>query len=599
MPKLILLFLILSIPGILALIRALLSHLYQWQIKEYRLDRMFSYLRYEKNFSSVQSIIWLVKLVLLIIGLIYVILPKASITSLAYIAAFILYFIHLEWFVREIFSRKLIKPRLKSIRNLIIIFIILSGITFIYLRVFMWFNLFNIGEIDLKPVESLNASDIWEAFKPTEGFEVVVVPILTLLTGIILLTTLLIDVLMPLLVALMIIITNPIAYISRLRIISAAKNKIRARGDSLKIVALTGSYGKTTTKELIYDIVSKKYITAKTPENKNTAVGVAQSILKYLKNDTQVIILEMGAYKKGEISESTKIARPDIAVVTALSNQHLSLFGGLEKLYQAKFELIEGTKPNGVAIFNGNDEKCQMMASETKQKKVFFYHLVATDNSKDKFVMKGTGSDVENENIYVNKVIDIGDFLDMEITYKNKTYPFKVALKDARFALNLVAAMSVALQLGFTIEELINIVKEWRYNGDYLNIAAGLNRSRVILDVKSSNFEGFKLAIDFLNRKGTGNKWIMTQGIIELGTDKKSSYAELAKNIVNTTNGLITSDWDLIVAVREIKPKYRIVQVNDAFNFINAFKFNVKEGDTVLIEGAFSEKLLNQIVLYE
>ncbi|HRP36432.1 MAG TPA: Mur ligase family protein, partial [Candidatus Dojkabacteria bacterium] len=207
----------------------------------------------------------------------------------------------------------------------------------------------------------------------------------------------------------MVIATAPLSYISRKRKIMSATKIIREKGNTMKVVAITGSYGKTTTKELIYEILKDKFNVAKTPLNNNTAVGLAQAVKTYIKDDTEVFVVEMGAYRKGEIKQSTKIVSPDIAVVTALSQQHVSLFGSIEKIYQAKFELIDGLKDNGVAIFNGDDEKCQMMSRETSKEKVFFFKKNSEGLKFDKFKMNTSQSSSDDKNLYIVNVIDLGD----------------------------------------------------------------------------------------------------------------------------------------------------------------------------------------------
>jgi len=305
----------------------------------------------------------------------------------------------------------------------------------------------------------------------------------------------------------------------------------------------------------------------------------------------------MGAYKKGEIAESTKIAKPDIAVVTALTNQHLSLFGSQENLYRAKFELVEGLDENGTAVFNGNDERCVAMAAETKKKKVFFYTLPFTKPVSDNAATAQGNSVDNNGNLYIKKVEDIGDFLEIEFVYQGRTYATKVALKDAKLALNLSAAMLVALQLGMNMDEIIKIIESWSYTSDYLSEKKGINDSGIILDTRSSNLEGFRLALRYLQKKGSGVKWVMTHGIIELGQEREKTYNSLAESIIETSDGLITTDESLITAVRKNKADFKLIHIKNSYNFVSTYKLNVKHGDTVLIEGALPENVLDQLIV--
>lgn len=599
MDKFLVLYLLLIFPAFIGIIRYFLQLLQLWQVKEYRIDRVASYLRYEKKYTQIGTILWLMKIAFLVNGVLYILYPNAGYLSFTYILAYVLYFMHLEWFITDIISRRLVRPRVKSLRNLLISSAVLAFIVSIYSRILVWFLQFDFHNVNFVSPEGLTLKNLADTFNPAIIQSEEVIPLLTLVVGLTLCVSLFIDLLIPFWTFLMVMATAPLSYISRKRKIMAAKRIIREKGSGMKIVAITGSYGKTTTKELIYEIIKDKYKVAKTPLNNNTAVGLAQAVKTYIKEDTEVFVVEMGAYRKGEIKQSTKIVSPDIAVVTALSQQHVSLFGSVEKLYQAKFELIDGLKDDGVAIFNGDDEKCQMMSRETSKEKVFFFKKNSEGLKFDKFKMNTDQLSSEDNNLYISNVIDLGDVLDVQIRYKGEIYRFKVGLKEERFTINLAAAILVALQLGMTMDDIITKISSWNYSVEYLKVHKGINESLIIDDGKTSNKEGFLLALDYLNNKFEGNKWVMTQGIIELGNERYYTYKELAENIVEVSNGLISNDDNLITAVRNAKSNFVVTKVNNINGFADAYKFNVKKGDKVLIEGIFPQTVLNQIIVYD
>jgi UDP-N-acetylmuramoyl-tripeptide--D-alanyl-D-alanine ligase len=597
MDKFLVLLFLLIFPALVGIFRHFLQLLQLWQIKEYRVDRVISYMRFEKKYTQVGTLLWLSKIGLLITGILYVLNPNAGYLSFSYIITFVLYFMHLEWFITDVINKKLVRPRVKSIRNLIISFVIFIFVTSIYARILVWFLQFDFRNINFVSPDGLTLKNIGEAFDPIFVQSEVVIPLLTLVVGITLSVSLFIDLLVPFWVFVMVLVTEPLSYISRKRKIMSAQRIIRERGSEMKVVAITGSYGKTTTKELIYEIIKDKFKTAKTPHNNNTAVGLAKAIKNYIQVDTEVFVVEMGAYKKGEIKQSTRIVTPDIAVVTALSQQHISLFGSIEKLYQAKFELIDGLKENGVAIFNGDDEKCQMMSRETNKSKVFFFKNNADGLKLDKFNMQTDPLENVDKNLYITNVIDLGDVLEVQLRYSGEIYRFKVGLKEERFSTNLAAAILVALQLGMTMDEIVNKISSWDYSVEYLKVYSGINASTVIDDGKTSNKEGFLMALDYLDRKFEGNKWVLTQGIIELGGERLNVYNDLAKKIVAVSSGLISNDDDLITAVRNIKSDFKVFKVNHINGFVDALKYNVKKDDKILIEGVLPQNVLNQIII--
>lgn len=606
MEKIFILFGLLVFPGFVGIIRGLLQNLYLWQVKEYRLDRFLSHLRFEKDYTRFGTLLWLVKVSLLVVGLLYLFFPNAGYLSFSFVIIFILYFLHLEWFLFELVKKRLVRPRLKSTRNIMILVVVLSMIILLYARIFWWLTQFDYSFMDLKTSPITSVTEIFLDFRnTTEG--TATIPLLNLVAALSLLGTLLIDLFVPVWVLLLVFTTSPIARITRLKTITKAKGIIEKKGGSLQVIGVTGSFGKTTTKEMIYEILKKKYKTTKTLENKNTTVGIAQSIISQIKPDTEVFVVEMGSYKIGEIREATAIVPLDIAVITALTQQHLSLFGSREKLFMAKYELIEGLKESGVAVFNGNDENCIKMAMKTDKKKIFYYQLLGSQDNPSSLpqeyqevsTLPGNAISTQrsNQNLYLNRVEDIGDFLDMDITYQDNKYSFKAPLKEARFSLNLMASIAVCLQVGMDITEIIEAVETLELQGSYLDISQAINKSYIINDGKTSNTTGFQLALSFLDKKAKGKKWVMTQGIIELGSEQATVYKTLAENICEKANGLLTNDRKLIEAVKAIKPDFEVVQVKDIYGFANAYKFNISKGDMVLVEGAFPLDILKEIII--
>ena len=125
-----------------------------------------------------------------------------------------------------------------------------------------------------------------------------------------------------------------------------------------RIIGITGSYGKTTTKNFLRDILSLRYHTYATPKSYNTLMGISLAINRDLADDyrTEYFISEMGAYVEGEIERICQLTPPDIAIVTEIGPQHLERFGSLEKVKKAKYELVKNLPPDGVAVFNWDNQ---------------------------------------------------------------------------------------------------------------------------------------------------------------------------------------------------------------------------------------------------
>lgn len=269
-----------------------------------------------------------------------------------------------------------------------------------------------------------------------------------------------------------IILTNIPAKLYHQYIIQKAKEKIKNHPHLLSI-GITGSYGKTSTKEFLSQILSQRFKVLKTPANINTDIGVAKVILKNLKKDHQIFVCEMGAYKKGEIKAICKIVNPRIGIITGINEQHLSLFGSLENTMKAKFELIEALPKKGLAIFNGNNKYCLQMAQRAKK----------------------MGREV--------KII------------KRQKVISKADLPGKYFLENALLAKAVAQELGIAPTEIAQMAKKLKLPPHTMQIFKkdGLT---LIDDTYNSNPQGVLAALDHL-KAYKGKKILVFQPMIELG----------------------------------------------------------------------------------
>jgi UDP-N-acetylmuramoyl-tripeptide--D-alanyl-D-alanine ligase len=210
-------------------------------------------------------------------------------------------------------------------------------------------------------------------------------------------TIFLINVLTPLVIVIATVVTQWLAYPIKQAIFSLAESKMK-RFRNLTVIGVTGSYGKTAVKEILYHLLKDSFISLKTPYNCNTLTGIAMVVLSKLKAKHQVLIVEMGAYQKGEIKEICEMVKPKIGIITGISSQHLSLFGSIANIQWGKYELIKSLPKDGLAVFNGKSEYMKRMIQVTKiRKKVY-------GRSRKKYQTKLIG-DWHQENIQAAMVI--------------------------------------------------------------------------------------------------------------------------------------------------------------------------------------------------
>ena len=286
--------------------RNIFFYLFLWQVKEYRLDRMKVHLKETEQggkilFSSRSIVKWII-----IFAFVFTLFHDEWI-SIYEVVVFLLYFFEFLFILKEVLSGNFKRPRLNG--KSLIIFLLSLGVLFF---------------ISLFPIISRS---LW---------------------------LLAIDRITVLIVSFFVWIFSFPTELYRDWKVERATKKIRKLKDLL-VIGITGSYGKSSTKEYIAQILEKKFKLIKTSGTNNTPIGIANTILSKLKKDTEIFVVEMGAYKRGEIAQICNIVRPRIGILTSVSSQHLSLFGSLEKTIQTKYELIESLPKYGLALFNGNN----------------------------------------------------------------------------------------------------------------------------------------------------------------------------------------------------------------------------------------------------
>ena len=159
------------------------------------------------------------------------------------------------------------------------------------------------------------------------------------------------------------IINSPIEKAIQNKFVRKAKKKLKEM-ENLKIIGITGSYGKTSTKYIVSTILEQKYNVLKTPASYNTKMGIVRTINEQLKPTHQIFVCEMGADEVGGIQRSCDVVHPTIGMVTAIGPQHLATFGSLENVKKTKFELVNSLPKEGIAFLNYEDENIRSMKTE-------------------------------------------------------------------------------------------------------------------------------------------------------------------------------------------------------------------------------------------
>lgn len=281
-----------------------------------------------------------------------------------------------------------------------------------------------------------------------------------------------------------------------------------------KVIAITGSNGKTTVKEMLFSIFSKMGNTVATKGNLNNELGMPLTLLRVSK-DTEYAVLEMGANHFGEIDYMSSIARPDIALVNNAGPAHLLGFGDVLGVAKAKGEIYNGLNKNGTAIINADDEKSDIWRSQCADKKMLSFAI-------------NTGADVQGEWSSETQVLTL-----FSGSKRNQTSQIKLNLLGQHNALNALAAATVAMAVGVDVEAIkIGLESLHAFSGR-LKPTQCRNNLLVIDDTYNANPASLMAGVKVALEKQGAQVWLAIGDLGELGSDEQIIHAQLGKKFLD------------------------------------------------------------------
>lgn len=329
---------------------------------------------------------------------------------------------------------------------------------------------------------------------------------------------------------------------------------------NMKVIGITGSYGKTSSKNILNDILNVKYNSFPTPKNFNTPLGLIITINNYLDKFNDLFIAEMGAFKQGEIKELCDLVKPTYGILTKIGVAHLESFGSQENIQKGKFELIESLPSNGIGILNFDDP----LQVNYKLKNNCKIVTIGIDN-KDVDIC-ACDIKLSTEGTTFNCIFK-GD---------KKKYKFETKLLGKANIYNILASIALGFNLGISIEQLIIGVKKVKPVEHRLELKK-MGNINIIDDAYNANPDGTKMALDVLNSM-PGKKIVISSGMIELGEKSDELNEELGMYMKDRTDEVILLGKDLSKSVYNglIKSKYKksnIFILNDINEAIEKIKY--------------------------
>ncbi len=344
----------------------------------------------------------------------------------------------------------------------------------------------------------------------------------------------------------------------------------RSLHPSVHVVGVTGSVGKTTTKELIAAVLRQRFVTLKSPGNYNNEIGLPLTMLQ-LRPEVEWVVQEMGMYGLGEIAHLARIARPQVGVVTNVGPTHLERLGSIERIAQAKAELVQALPADGLAILNGDDERVRSMASLTSAQEVVCY-----------------GVDPNND-LWASDVRTCGlDGLQATFHYREQTVAAQLPLVGRHGVYCALPAIAVGLAQGLTWDEILAGLRDTAAQAR-MKIVRGIRGVTILDDTYNANPASMLAALEVL-AESRGRKVAVLGGMLELGSWEREGHSQVGRHSAGVASVLVTVGrlGELIAAeaVAAGMPADAVYSVADNQAAAAVLQQILAPGDSVLVKGS-------------
>lgn len=336
---------------------------------------------------------------------------------------------------------------------------------------------------------------------------------------------------------------------------------IRNKYLEIPVIAVTGSVGKTTTKELIYRILSSKYKVLKNEGNKNNKIGLSETLFQ-LSSDYDICVVEMGMNHLGEISDLSKCAKPNIGIITNIGTSHIGYLGSKKNIYKAKKEILDGVD-NGVILINGDDNYLKRL--------------------KYKQIIK-VGLDKHNDLIAFN-IVTTKHYLYFNFNYNNRRYSVKFNIPNEALVNNILLAIYIGLQFNIEPEIILEQLSDYspiQHRNDIIKLS---DKTILIDDCYNASYESIKSGLSILKNYNQ-EKIIVIGDVLELGKYSKSIHKKIGK-ILRKEDGLI------ILVGNEVKYAYnkKFILKNDYNDAVEYLKNINLDNKVIYLKGSRKIKL--------
>ena len=341
---------------------------------------------------------------------------------------------------------------------------------------------------------------------------------------------------------------------------------------NIPVVAITGSVGKTSTKDMVASVLSQKYKVLKTQGNYNNEIGMPLTLLSL--KDEEVMVLEMGMNSFGEISLLSRIAKPDVAIITNIGTAHIGLLGSRENILKAKLEILEGLNKDGTVIINYDNDLLNDWYEREKDK----YNIITYGTQEGSMIL-GKDAIFHENGTNCKAIID------------NKTYEVNIPVGGEHFVSNSLCALSVAKVFEIPIEKALKGIENFELTKKRMEIKQAKCGAMIINDCYNANYDSMKAALDYLGKLPNQRKIAVLGDMLELGEYSKELHEkvgdEVAKNNIDIL--ICVGKESINIAKRAEKGGVKnILHCNSNKEAIEILKEKLNKQDAVLLKASNS-----------
>ena len=340
---------------------------------------------------------------------------------------------------------------------------------------------------------------------------------------------------------------------------------------NIPVIQVTGSVGKTSTRDIIANVVRTKYKTLQTEGNLNNHIGLPTTLLKL--KDHEALVVESGMNHLGEIRYLGEITKPTIAVITNVGTAHIGLLGSRENILKAKLEILENLKPGGTIVINNDNDMLNKWAKEDKSYKKYTFGI---DEEADVMAYNiKIGNKSSTYNVKIN----------------NEEYTVNVPVSGKHFVYNSLCAIAIGNLLGISPENIIKGIETFSLTKNRMEVVKVKDNVTVINDAYNASYDSMKPAIEYLKELPAKRKIAVLGDMFELGEFSEEIHRKVGIEVVTHKIDILVTVGKLAKYIAEEAKYLRMPEKNiisletteEASEYLNKI---LQKDDAVLLKAA-------------